>query len=333
VHFDADHRKLNKLVALRAKINRRWIAAFGLIQSCIKLAFGICYTKHPEGLRMPRPFISPRNDFVFKFIFGDPGNTGSLTDFLKAALDLPPEDYLDIVLVDPHLNGEGIDDKQGILDIKARTATGKLIDIEIQVTEQPQMCERIVFYLSRMITEQVSRGDDYRKIERSICILITDYIQVPENGCYHNRYRLYDPKTGSEFTDLVEVNVLELRKLPHNTDGTMLWDWLKFLSARQEEELKMLAEKNPQVGKAVARLQELTEDERARLLAESREKMAWDNAARMHAAREKGLKEGLEKGLEEGLLSVAHAALKRNLPVEEIMALTGLSREKISNIR
>jgi predicted transposase/invertase (TIGR01784 family) len=119
-----------------------------------------------------------------------------------------------------------------------------------------------------------------------------------------------------------------------------LWDWLKFLAARREEELKMLAEKNPQVGKAVARLQELSEDERARLLAESHEKWKWDDAARIRAARNKGLEEGreegheegLEKGLEKGLLSVAQAALKRNLPIEEIMALTGLSREKIQSL-
>jgi len=289
---------------------------------------------------MPRAFLSPRNDLVFKLLFGDARNTGPLTDFLKAALDLPSEDFLDIVLIDPHLNGEGIDDKQGILDVKIKTGTGKIIDIEIQIAERPQMRERIIFYLSRMVTEQISRGEDYRKIERSICILIADYIQIPENDYYHNRYRLSDPKTGSEFSDLVEVNTLELPKLPHNTDGTALWDWLKFLAVREEEELKMLAEKNPQIGKAVARLQELSEDERTRLLAESREKWEWDNAARMQAAREKGLEEGLEKGLEkglergleEGLLSVAQAALKRNLPIEEIMALTGLSREKIQSL-
>ena len=113
----------------------------------------------------------------------------------------------------------------------------------------------------------------------------------------------------------------------------------------------MLAKKNPQIGRAVARLQELSEDERTRLLAESREKMEWDNAARMHAAEERGLKrgreegreegieeglekgleKGLEEGLEKGLLSVAKTALKRNLPIEEIMALTGLSREKIQS--
>ncbi|MCL2876301.1 MAG: Rpn family recombination-promoting nuclease/putative transposase [Betaproteobacteria bacterium] len=160
---------------------------------------------------MPQPLLSPRNDIVFKLLFGDARHTEPLTGFLKAALDLPPEDLLDlldIVLVDPHLND--IKSKQGILDIKAKTGTGKMVDIEIQLTEQPQMRERIVFYLSRMVAEQVSCGDSYRKIMRSICILITNYAQIPENNCYHNRYRLHDPRTGSEFTDLVEVNTLEL---------------------------------------------------------------------------------------------------------------------------
>ena len=147
-----------------------------------------------------------------------------------------------------------------------------------------------------------------------------------------------------EFTDLVEVNTLELPKIPHNTDGTALWDWLKFLAVREEEELKMLTEKNPQIGKAVARLQELSEDERTRLLAESREKWEWDmqairekgfekgREAGLEAGLEEGLEKGREKGLEEALLSVAQIALKKNMPIEEIMALTGLSREKILSL-
>ncbi|MCL2876385.1 MAG: hypothetical protein FWF12_08895, partial [Betaproteobacteria bacterium] len=47
---------------------------------------------------------------------------------------------------------------------------------------------------------------------------------------------------------------------------------------------------------------------------------------------EKGREEGIEEGLEKGLLSVAHAALERGLPIEEIMALTGLPREKIQSL-
>ncbi|GHU07088.1 hypothetical protein AGMMS50225_03450 [Betaproteobacteria bacterium] len=43
---------------------------------------------------MPPPFLlSPINDAVFKMIFGDSHDIGHLTNFLKSALTIPPEDY------------------------------------------------------------------------------------------------------------------------------------------------------------------------------------------------------------------------------------------------
>ena len=107
----------------------------------------------------------------------------------------------------------------------------------------------------------------------------------------------------------------------------------------------MLAEKNPQVAKAVAKLVELNAEERERMIADSRMKLRWDIANIKRSAekegreegRREGLEEGLEKGLEkgrkegleEGRLAIARNAIQQNLPVETIVALTGLPRETI----
>ena len=273
---------------------------------------------------MNKPFLSPRNDAVFKMLFGDGRDIDLLTDFLQAALDLPAGDYEEVTLVDPHLGRESLGDKLGILDVKVKTRTGKIIDVEIQICDLPQMRERIVFYLARMITEQIGEGDDYRKIQRSICILITDFVLVPENEVYHNRYTLHDARTHSEFSDLMEIDTLELPKLPGIADGTSLCDWLKFLNARSEEDLTMLEQKNSQLKKAVAKLIALSADEEARMLAESREKLRRDISAQMLEAE--------EKGRSEERLALARNALSMNLPITDIMTLTGLSREKIQSL-
>jgi predicted transposase/invertase (TIGR01784 family) len=139
---------------------------------------------------------------------------------------------------------------------------------------------------------------------------------ITENRDYHNCYRLYDPKTGSEFTDLLEVNVLELPKLPQD-DGSGLWDWLKFLNAKTEEELTMLAQKNPQVGKAVAKLMVLSEDERLRLIAESRDKLHRDIITNEYA-----IKANIVRGM-----------LKFGDSVTKIAEITGLPIEKIQEIQ
>jgi predicted transposase/invertase (TIGR01784 family) len=282
---------------------------------------------------MRKPFLSPRNDVIFKMLFGDGRDTDILTAFLQSALTLPAEDYAEVTVVDPHLAREHPDDKLGILDVRLKTAGGNMIDIEIQVCDHPHIRERIVFYLSRMVAGQIDEGDEYRRIKRSICIVIADFVLIRENAAYCNRYRLHDPETGSEFTDLLEVDTLELPKLPRDGDGTPLWDWLKFLDARNEEDLKMLTEKNPGVKKAVAKLMALSEDERTRMLAESREKLRRDIVASNEGAREEGRKEGREEGREEGQreagIAIARNMLARNVPLNDVVALTGLSMDEV----
>jgi predicted transposase/invertase (TIGR01784 family) len=226
-------------------------------------------------------------------------------------------------------------DKVGILDVQARTRSGRLIDIEIQVEPHAALRQRILFYAARMITGQLGEGDFYGKIKPAIVILITDFklIGDTENRRYHNRYRLHDSKTHSEFTDLLEIDTLELPKLPAHTDGTELWDWLEFMKTQDEEELNMLSEKNPEVGKAVARLRELSADEKVRALHEAYEKARRDRIWREESARKEGWKEGREEGERKARVSLARNALQMNLPVEDIVRLTGLSEAEIGSLR
>jgi len=63
-----------------------------------------------------------------------------------------------------------------------------------------------------------------------------------------------------------------LGRLPERTDETQLYDRASFIAADTEDELDMLTERNPQVGKAVVKLRELSADEKARELYERREK-------------------------------------------------------------
>ena len=172
-----------------------------------------------------------------------------------------------------------------------------------------------------MVTEQVGAGDDYSKVKRVISIIITDYPLIQDSTKYHHRFVLYDPETGIEFTDIIEVNTLELVKVPEVEDGTELWNWLKFLSAQRKEDLDMIAERSPQVKKAVVRLMELSSDERTRLLYESRQKMEWDNRARERGA------------VKENSISIAKNLLSMDMPIEKVVTVTGLTHEEVESIQ
>ena len=124
---------------------------------------------------------------------------------------------------------------------------------------------------------------------------------------------------------MLEVHVLELPKLPKNADGTEIWDWMKFISADKKEELDMIAQKNPRVKKAVARLMELSQDERTRMLYESRRLMEMDQRVSECDAK--------QEGKQEERLTIAKNALHMSMPLEDIVKLTGLPKDKIEELQ
>ena len=204
-----------------------------------------------------RKILPVKMDVIFRLFFADERNKEFLIGFLKSVLRLPDDDYSRIDVADPHLLGEHEGDKLGIVDVKLYTKSGAIIHIEIQLKVTPELVSRIIFYDSKLITEQMESGDNYDKINKVISIIITEEILVKHSPRYHHRFTFYDAEAGVELTDIIEVHTLELNKLPEIVDGTPLCDWAMFINAESEEELNMIAERNPEIGKAVVKLREL----------------------------------------------------------------------------
>ena len=267
-------------------------------------------TDNPSKQEKPK-FMRPSNDIVFKLLFADERNVSFLKSFLLSILDFPKEEYDTISIIDPHLLREHFDDKLGILDVKLKTSTGKIINIEVQVKSLDIMRERIAFYSSKLIIEQIGKGDEYAIIKPVVQITIAaDFVMIPESQKYCHRFSFYDPNAEVQLSDIMTIYTLELPKLPSNYDGTMMWNWLKFLGARNEEELKMASEANPEIEKAAVRLEQLSADESARMLYEAREKELRDTRAAIRKASEKSLAVGKAEGLAEGEKKLLSVALK-----------------------
>jgi predicted transposase/invertase (TIGR01784 family) len=272
-----------------------------------------------------KEFLPVKSDIVFRLFFADERNEESLIGFLKAVLELPEDDYNEIEIADPHLLREFDGDKLAVIDVKLKTKSRKVVHIEIQLKITPELKNRIILYDAKLITEQIGSGDDYDVIKKVISIVITDETLIPVNRKYHHRFTFYDPDAGVELSDIIEIHTLELEKLPENADGTELYDWAKFIAAETEEELNMIAERNPQVKRAVVRLRELSTDERARDLYERREKARRDQVSREKWARQQGEKARA--------LTIAENLLKKQMPLDEVVDATGLTHEEVESLQ
>jgi predicted transposase/invertase (TIGR01784 family) len=130
------------------------------------------------------------------------------------------------------------------------------------------------------------------------------------------------------FNDLTEINVLNLEKLPEEGEGKLL-DWLRFLKAEGEEEIKMVAEKNPIINEAYCKLQEMSEDEATRMIYEERLKAQRDEYSRIQGALRTGREEGLEQGMEQGMKKAVKNLLDYRMKPEQVSQALQLPPETV----
>ena len=256
-----------------------------------------------------RMYLPPRVDFVFKLLFGREDSKEILSGLIKAILKLEDEEFESLTLMNPYLLAEYEKDKSGILDIKVKTKSGYHLNIEMQASTSDVIKERLEFYNAKMVISQIERSEDYSVIKRTITILISTETVFPESPSYHHYFERYDIKNKVKFGGISEIHTLELSKLPQVQDNSMLWNWMYFIAAEEEEEFEMIAKKNETINKAVMELAVLSQDEKNRMLFEAQEKARMDRLAETRYYQKRATEEGMAKGLEKGRLEAIITAM------------------------
>jgi predicted transposase/invertase (TIGR01784 family) len=117
-----------------------------------------------------RKNIPTNSDFTFRKIFGDPTDLTPLRGLLTAVLDMDAGELTDLKILDPHFKKENPYEKYATLDVKAKTSSGKRLNVEVQVQPRPAITSRIVYYISRMLTEQAREGKDYSNLKKVVTV-------------------------------------------------------------------------------------------------------------------------------------------------------------------
>ena len=260
---------------------------------------------------MRRTLLNPKIDFVFKKIFGSEEHPETLISFLNAVLK-PKKPIVSVEIKNSDLEKEYIEDKFSRLDVKALTSNKEIINIEIQLKNEYNMIQRSLYYWSKLYEEQLSEGDRYDKLSRTVCINILDFKYL-KNDRFHNGYRLKEIETNEELTDLQEIHFIEIPKLKRFESTEEIVDllegWVEFLRDPESEVIRKLEMSNKEIREAKDELYRLSRNSKERELYYLREKSLRDEISALANAKEKGLKEGLKQGLFEGKLESARSFL------------------------
>lgn len=153
------------------------------------------------------------NDYIFKRTFGY-AESGEVTRILLR--DILQDNINSIELNNQTITEkELMDDKVGIMDIKAVLDGNTQCDIEMQVVNQHNIEKRILFYWAKMYTQTIKEGNKYNDLKKSICVLIADFELdgLKEIKKYITKWNIREEEYKSVIlTDVLELVIIELPK-------------------------------------------------------------------------------------------------------------------------
>ena len=154
--------------------------------------------------------ITPKNDIIFKKIFGQKGNEGILKDFLEGILNIKIES------LEVDLGTEMLPDifggKTSKLDDRTKLSDGTNVNIEVQNKIEDYSEQRDLAYWSKLYMNSLEKGKAYTDAEKTICIWILDE-EVYDFHKYHSEWIITEKELGQTayFKDF-EIHVIELQK-------------------------------------------------------------------------------------------------------------------------
>ena len=163
---------------------------------------------------------------------------------------------------------EKIEEKLGIIDLKATINKETTVDIEIQVKDYHNMIERSTFYIAGLYHTGLKRGEAYEKNNKVIGINILMF-NIFDWKKFHSKGLLKENELNKVMTDKLELHFLELPKLIKNKEegNKRLRQWLEFIYNKRKGEIEMAVQENEKIAKAQVEYKYLTGDEQVQRLA------------------------------------------------------------------
>lgn len=304
---------------------------------------------------MKKELLKPKIDVVFHSLFKEKNKgiiEALLSDILKTKTTIIETQK------DRYLNLKYPEEKLGILDLRIELENGVKCNIEIQLFNKYNTIKRLLYYWSKLYSEELKRGDDYKELKKTISIMIVDYEleELKEIKDIGTKWQIRDGDEGRKIlTEELEIYIIEIPKAKRiigNEKKNRIAQWMLFLDNPNSKEVFEIMKENQYIKEAMEELEEISYDEELRRVAELKEKAILDERNLINGALEEGYQEGVEKGIKQGIeqgkkqgvkqgmkegdkqarLKIAKKMLDNGKSIKEIIEITELTEEEINQI-
>jgi len=289
-----------------------------------------------------------RFDWAIKRILRDKANFAVLEGLMTVLLG---EKITIVEMLESESNVNSREDKYNRVDMKAKTSTGEIIIVEVQLGRESFFMPRILFGVSKAIIEQMRIAENYSDIHKiySINILYFD-LGKGDDYAYHGKFRftgMNNPQSELTFSESEKKEVLP-RKTGHTISHDEVFPEFYLLRVNQFNEVA----KTP-IEEWMDYLKDgiIRDDTTAPGLQEAREMLNYMRMTREErlayedymisvraaedvvlTAKAEGRAEGRAEGIEAANINSAKKMKQKGFSLEDISEITGLSLEQLEDI-
>ena len=275
-----------------------------------------------------KKFYTCKNDRAFKEIFLNPNNS----DLLKALLEFILKieiDKLEIKKTELLSGNVNIRDKR----VDALVYTGnKKIEIEINSENKKYLNPRNTAYICNTYQSHTLVGKEYNQQTDIVQVNLTWGLGAKEDVMTKYMIMSKDGKLFVKNFIIYEINMDYYNELWYskNEDGIKKNLYLIMLDL-DKKELKSMP-KDDIVDKYITNVTIVNDNpEFQKYMSEEEDKKKIQNSL-LSEARENGINDGISKGVSKEKVNIAKNMLNKNMPIEDISDITGLSIEEIKNL-
>ena len=290
-------------------------------------------------LPMEADILPPSDDRVFKLILSSPEAKPVLIDLISSLIKRP---VTDVVVRNNELPAEDTQEKAERLDVNCRVDDGSQVDLEMQASriqedsdgEHKNLKGKSIYYLCDLHSSQPSKGvRRYDKLARTYQVTFCSYTVFPNRKEYVNSFSMRHSEDNELLSDAIHVIYLELCKLDEIVKKSVnamtdLEKWAVFLQYANEpthrETVNKIIKSKEALQMAGELLMSISQDERERAVFRSRRMFKTDKESDLATAEDRGSRERA--------LAIARNLLGMNMPLDQIVTATCLTREEVEKL-
>jgi predicted transposase/invertase (TIGR01784 family) len=308
-------------------------------------------------------YLDPKNDLVFKRIFGE--HPDLLISFLNALMPLEAGQKIEsIQYLSPEMAPNNPLSKNSIVDVRCIDNRGRQFIVEMQMHWTTAFNSRMIFNASKAYVRQLDKNAPYEMLQPVYCLGILNETFDRQTSSFYHHYQIVNRENTEEIIPGLEFVLVELPKFKAEewAERRMAVLWLRFLrevkDASREVSEDLLDDATIHQALDICQEGAFTEEELAAydkywdvirtektLIGscrqegrieghiEGRAKGRIEGRAEGHIeGRAEGHIEGRAEGVYEATVKIAKESHKIGFSMENIARITGLTPEEIKGI-